>query len=427
MSAGLGKRWTSRASVAGVVGVLAATAMTIGGAVTAPAAASETGVDQYLNLPMINRDAAHGPGGVNPALPTDRATLARILDEARASGAAPREYQALLFQYWLVEATDVAGIDLAAWDPRAGVAVNRENLVKSYRLYEDLQLARRELQWAGMGGMVGADFGGGLIDFDLMTTAYDLPQLQQSARAVVAAATDVAGPGIVDSLPDGLRALADAGSEITSEDLHFILGMIMVMQKNIFSDLMPMHRAYVTGGLPALAEMQRAGLFGDDIMAAWRDIASGNPDRIARGNGALLQREQGVIIREQWDTVRNYKDTVGQAITYLSTVAGSPSVAGVLPPRSFRPIEVSTRLPDGRSATVTSPLPAWNWSVYEERWDYITTQLLPKYKNMVENDWTQLESELRVPYDTQLETHRPLLNVLQIMQSALNNTRVTVS
>jgi len=427
MSAGLGKRWTSRASVAGVVGVLAATSMTIGGAVTTPAVASETGVDQYLNLPMINRDAAHGPGGVNPALPTDRATLARILEEARASGAAPREYQALLFQYWLVEATDVAGIDLAHWDPRAGVAVNRENLVKSYRLYEDLQLERRELQWAGMGGMVGADFGGGLIDFELMTNAYDFPQLQQSARAVVAAATDVAGPGTVDSLPDGLRALAEAGSEITSEDLHFILGMIMVMQKNIFSDLMPMHRAYVTGGLPALEEMQHAGLFGDDIMAAWRDIASNDPDRMARGNGALLQREQGVIIREQWDTVRNYKDTVGRAITYLSTVAGSPSVAGVLPPRSFRPIEVSTRLPDGRTATLTSPLPAWNWSVYEERWDYITTQLLPKYKNMVENNWPQLESELRVPYDTQLETHRPLLNVPQIMQSALLNTRVTVS
>ncbi|MDH6284200.1 hypothetical protein [Prescottella agglutinans] len=426
MNAGLKKRWSTRASVAGVVGVLAATTVTIGSA-AAPVTAAEPNVDHYLNLPMINRDAAHGPGGVNPALPTDRATLARILEEARASGAAPREYQALLFQYWLVEATDVAGIDLAEWDPRAGVAVNRENLVKSYRLYEDLQLSRRELQWAGMGGMVGADFGGGLIDFDLMTTAYDLPQLQESARAVVAAATDVAGPGIVDSLPDGLRALADAGSEITSEDLHFILGMIMVMQKNIFSDLMPMHRGYVTGGLPALEEMRRAGLFGDDIMAAWRDIASGDPDRIARGNGALLQREQGVIIREQWDTVRNYKNTVGQAITYLSTVAGSPSVAGVLPPRSFRPIDVSTRLPDGRTATLTTPLPAWNWSVYAERWDYITTQLLPKYKNMVENDWPQLESELRVPYDTQLETHRPLLNVFQIMQSALNNTRVTVS
>ncbi|WP_433612501.1 hypothetical protein [Prescottella agglutinans] len=427
MSAGLGKHWAARASVARVVGVLAATAMTIGGAVTTPAVASETDVDHYLNLPMINRDAAHGPGGVHPALPTDHATLARILDEARASGAAPRDYQALLFQYWLVQATDVAGIDLARWDPRAGVAVNRANLVKSYRLYEDLQLEHRELQWAGMGGMVGADFGGGLIDFELMTNVYDLPQLQQSARAIVGAATDVAGPGIVDSLPEGLRALAEAGSEITSEDLHFILGMIMVMQKNIFSDLMPMHRAYVTGGLPALEEMQRAGLFGADIMTAWRDIASRDPDRIARGNGVLLQREQGLIIREQWDTVRNYKDTVGQAITYLSTVAGSPSVAGVLPPRSFRSIEVSSRLPDGRTATLTSPLPAWNWSVYDERWDYITTQLLPKYKTMVENDWPQVESELRVPYETQLETHRPLLNIPQIMQSALNNTRVTVS
>lgn len=418
---------TSRASVAGVVGVLVGTAMTIGGAVSAPAVASESDVGQYLNLPMINRDAAHGPGGVNPALPTDRVELTRLVGEARASGAAPSDYQALLFQYWLVEATDAAGIDLASWDPRAGVAVNRENLVKSYRYYEDLQLGHRELQWAGMGGMVGADFGGGLIDFELMTDAYDLPQLQESARAVVAAGTDVAGPGIVDSLPDGLRALADAGSEITSEDLHFILGMIMVMQKNIFSDLMPMHRAYVTDGLPALEEMERAGLFGDDIMSAWRDIASGDPDRIARGNGALLQREQGVIIREQWDTVRNYKNTVGQAITYLSTVAGSPSVAGVLPPRSFRPIEVSTHLPDGRTVTLASPLPAWNWSVYDERWDYITTQLLPKYKNMVENNWPQLESELRLPYDRQLETHRPLLNIPQIMQSALANTRVTVS
>ena len=421
------KRWTVRASAASVVGVMAVTTVTIGGAVSTPAIASEAAVAHYLNLPMINRDAAHGPGGVHPALPTERATLALILDETRASGAAPYEYRALLFQYWLVEATDAAGIDLAAWDPRAGVAVNRGNLVRSYRLYEDLQLAHRELQWAGMGGMVGADFGGGLVDFELMTNAYELPQLQETARAVVVAATDAAGPGIVDSLPDGLRALAAAGSDITGEDLHFILGMIMVMQKNIFSDLMPMHRAYVTGGLPALAEMERAGLFGDDIMTAWRDIASGDPDRIARGNGVLLQREQGLIIREQWDTVRNYKDTVGRAITYLSTVAGSPSVAGVLPPRSFRPIEVATRLPDGRTATLTSPLPSWNWSVYDERWDYITTQLLPKYKHMVENNWPQLESELRVPYETQLETHRPLLNVPQIMQSALQNTRVTVS
>nr|WP_241665798.1 hypothetical protein [Prescottella subtropica] len=390
-------------------------------------AAPATGVAEYLNLPLVNRDAAHGPGGVNPVLPADSATLTTLLHAARNSGAAPSTYQALLYQYWLVQATEAAGIDLAGWDPRSGVEVNRGNLIKSYRFYEDLQLSHRELQWAGMGGMVGADFGGGLIDFELMTDGFDIPAVQQSARAVVQAATDVAGPELVGSLPEGLRALADAGSEITGDDLHYILGMIMVMQKNIFSDLMPMHRAYVTAGLPALEEMHDAGLFGDDIMGAWRDVASKEPDRIARGNAALLQREQGVIIREQWDTVRDYKGQVGAAITYLSTAAGSPSVAGVVPPRSFRPIQVSTTLPDGRTATLTTPLPDWNWSVYDARWDYITTQLLPKYKNMVENHWPQLEAELRTPYETQLETHRPLLNIPQTMQSAVANTTVAVS
>ena len=150
-------------------GMVLAAAVSVGlsGAI-GTASASE--LDQYLDLPLINRDAAHGPGGVNPALPSDRATLARLLDETRASGATPNDYEALLHQYRLVDATDAAGIDLANWDPRAGVEANRANLVKSYRFYEDLQLSHRELQWAGMGGLVGADFGGGLIDFELMLT-----------------------------------------------------------------------------------------------------------------------------------------------------------------------------------------------------------------------------------------------------------------
>ena len=412
-------RYLRRASTALVVMALALLSTT--------SIASADEVDRYLDLPLVNRDAAHGPGGVNPELPTDPATLKRLLDDARRSGSAPTSYAAVLFQYRLVEATQAAGIDLASWDPRAGVEANRENLIKSYRYYEDLQLGNRELQWAGMGGLVGADFGGGLIDFELLTNVYDFPQLQQTSRAIVGAATDAAGPQLVDQLPKGLRALANSGSSITGEDLHYILGMILVMQKNIFSDLMPMHRAYVTEGLPALEEMQRAGLFGDTIMDAWRDVASKTPDRIAAGNAVLLQREQGVVIRDQWNTVRAYKGDVGEAITYAATVAGSPSVAGVLPPRSFRPVEVSSTLPDGRTATLTTPLPAWNWSVYEERWDYITTQLLPKYKAMVENNWPQLESELRVPYEIQIETHRPLMSIPQLLESAMQNTRGTVT
>jgi hypothetical protein len=208
--------------------------------------------------------------------------------------------------------------------------------------------------------------------------------------------------------------------------LDYVLGMILVMQKNIFSDLMPMHQAYVDEGLPALEEMQSAGMFGQDVMDAWRDVASGDSNRIARGNVALLQREQGVIIRDQWDTVRAYKGDVGEAITYASTVAGSPSVAGVVPPRSFRPLEFTTTLADGRTATVTLPLPDWNWSVYEERWDYITSQLLPKYRAMVEEDWPRLVATLSVPYEIQLESHRPMVTLPQTLESALSSLKVTV-
>jgi len=383
-------------------------------------------LQRYLDLPLTNRDASRGPGGVHSALPTDPAELRTLLDQARGQAVAPSRYAALLYQYWLVDTTTAAGIDLATWNPRLGVEANRQNLIKSYTFYEQLQLKHRELQWAGMAGQVGADFGGGLIDFELATNVYDWTRLQALANAIVGQANQ-AGAGLVEQLPAGLRALARVGSTVTPDDLHLVLGNILVMQKNIFSDLMPMHRAYVAGGLAPLEEMRAAGLFGDDVLDAWRDIASNEPDRIAEGNAVLLQREQGQVIKEQWDRTRAYKGDVGEAITYVSTVGGSPSVAGVVAPRSFRPIEISNRLADGRTATLTTPLPSWNWAEYEPRWDYITTELLPKYKDLVTHDWPALERILRTPYETQLETHRPLMSIPSLLQAAAAGTKVSMS
>ncbi|NNH74395.1 hypothetical protein HLB23_31880 [Nocardia uniformis] len=405
-------------------GLALVTLFGIGLVATAPAVASSE-VDRYLDLPLVNRDAAQGPGGVHPDLPYDRAELGRLLDEARSRGVPAPRYAALLFQYWLVDVTDKSGIDLRAWDPRAGVQANRDNLIRSYRYYEDLQLDHRELQWAGMGGQVGADFGGGLIDFELAGNIYGLPGISESARAVLGTVEQAAGPQAVAMLPTGLLALAEAGPRITPEDLRYIIGMILVMQKNIFSDLMPMHDAYVTGGLPALAEFQAAGLFGDDIMGAWRDIASGDGGRIATGNATLLRREQQWVIGRQWDETRAYKGSVGEAITYLSGAAGSPSVAGVRPPREFRPVRIPFTAADGRAMLLTLPLPDWNWSVLDARWDYITTELLPKYKFQVENNWPALEAVMRTPYEIQLESHRPILNLPQLLESAARETTIT--
>lgn len=402
-----------------------AVAIGLGLASAGPATASE--VDRYLDLPLTNRDASQAPGGVNAALPYDHDELGRLLDEARAQGISPARYAALLYQYWLVDATGKAGIDLAAWNPRTGVQANRENLIKSYRYYEDLQLAHRELQWAGMGGQVGADFGGGLIDFELMgSDIYGLPGLSESARSVMGAVQQAAGPAAVAQLPSGLRALAAAGPNITPDDVRYIIGMILVMQKNIFSDLMPMHDAYVTAGLPALEEFRAAGLFGDDILGAWRDVASGDGDRIATGNGVLLRREQQWAIGRQWDEVRSYKGDVGEAITYASGAAGSPSVAGVTPPREFHPVRIPFTGADGRGALLTLPLPDWNWAVLDSRWDYITTELLPKYRYQVENNWPALEATMNTPYEVQMESHRPLLNIPQLLESAARDLQVTL-
>ncbi|WP_062995071.1 hypothetical protein [Nocardia mikamii] len=411
-------------AIARGAGLILAAVVGVGALGAAPAVAASD-LDRYLDLPLVNRDAARSPGGVNPDLPYDHSELGRLLDEARTENVAPTRYAALLYQYWLVDATEKAGIDLRGWDPRSGVEANRDNLIKSYRYYENLQLGHRELQWAGMGGQVGADFGGGLVDAALMGNLYDLPGIADAAHTVLGAVQRTAGPQAVAMLPDGLRALADAAPTITPEDLDWILGMILVMQKNIFSDLMPMHDAYVTGGLAALAEFERAGLFGADIMDAWRDVSSGARDRIAAGNAVLLRREQQWAIGAQWDRVRHYKGPVGAAITYLSGAAGSPSVAGVVPPREFRPVRVPFTGADGRPMILSLPLPSWNWSVLDDRWDYITTELLPKYKWQVENNWPALEATLRTPYEVQLESHRPLLNIPQLLGSAAQEMTVT--
>lgn len=392
---------------------------------TTPALPNAVAAPAYLDLAMPNRDSSVSPGGVNPALPTSSAPLARALASARAAGVAPHRYAALLQQYWLVKSTERAGIDLGAWNPRAGVGANYQNLLRSYSLYEQLQLAHRELRWAGQGGQVGADFGGGLLDFELVGTAFSLPALQAAVNEITRVLVDRLGPQAIDMLPKGLAAVLRAARTITPQDISWSIGMILVMQKNIFSDLMPMHVAYVEKGLPALEEMQRAGLFGANIMAAWRDVASGDEQRISSGNEALLRREQESNIAGQWDQVRRYKGDVGEAITYLSTVAGSPSVAGVIPPREYRSAKYTVTAPNGKKAVVTLPLPDWNWSVFSERWAYITSELVPKYQHAVKHNWPALEATFRTPYEIQMQSHRPIATIPQTLVSLVNGLTVS--
>ncbi|GEE03146.1 hypothetical protein nbrc107696_35920 [Gordonia spumicola] len=405
--------------VAAVLSVAAAPAAQVD---AAPAA---NGLASHLDAGLPNRDASRGPGAPNPDLPQRSSDIAPLLAQARSEKLDPSRYGALLYTYWLERTTEKAGIDLQRWNPRAGATANLTNLERSYRYYEDLQLAHRELRWAGMAGQVGADFGGGLLDLELGGQIFEISRLQPVMAEIVRRASDAGGDRLVAELPDGVRALAEVGKTITPADIDAVIGQILVMQKNIFGDLMPLHTAYVVGGLDAVRELVATGLYPADVLDAFVDIASGDSDRVSAGNGRLLRREQETVIARQWDQTRAYRAPVGEALTYASTIVGSPSVAGVRPMRAYRPIE-ATAVVGGRTVRLTTPLPSWNWSVFDARWEYINAELLPKYAWQVDHNWDALAAYMRTPYSRQLQEHRVLFNLGPLATSILDQTKVTV-
>ncbi|WP_232017019.1 hypothetical protein [Gordonia insulae] len=413
-----------RLAVASIVVVCAV----IGVASTAGPAQAGT-YQRYLDLPLTNRFADQHGGGVNRGLPTDLDRLRGLLQEARSDGVAPKHYAALLFQYRLVQATTEAGIELATWDPAKGFHATRATMIKSYRYYENFQIAHRGLQWAGMAGMVGADFGGGTADVVLAGDIYRIQGLQPLAAAIIDKAVSVAGPGVVGVFPAGLRNLAYHADKITPADLDWFSRQILVMQKAIFTDLMPLHVAYVKDGLRGIDEFRAAGLIDDGIAGAWRDIASNDDARVARGNETLLRREQYDVVGWQFDNVRNYRkaDGVGAALTYAMTLAGSPSIAGVPALRNFISFTYRDRMADGRTLRIATPIPDWDWSVFDLRWKYVTTELLPRYQDMLNHNHSALMAQMKVPYETQFESHRPIVNLHKILGDALAHTSVTVS
>jgi hypothetical protein len=334
-----------------------------------------------IGLPLPNADGEHA-GGINPDLPLDQATLQRLLDAARATGLDPRRYAALLQQYWLVKAANEAGIDLTKWDPATGVDGNMDNILSVYKQYGRWFLDHPELQWAGMANMIGPSFAGGFMDLNSMKDfARQLADKIDSLPAPVRAL-----------LPPELRDLASIGGNLTANELQWFETKFLAMQKHIFIDQGSMHEAYLDGGMPAMKEMQAAGLIDGNTQAAWEDVASGDPDRIQRGNTQLLYREQNQIINKQYDDMYHHDGPVGPAMTYAMTVAGSASIPGTKTPGEYSPLTVGgdVRLPGPVPFThetvgvqLSTPLPNFNVANQDSRWDYISHDTLPAYQQLL--------------------------------------------
>jgi hypothetical protein len=365
-------------------------------------------------------------GGVNPDLPLNQADLKRLLDEARKVGLDPKRYAALLQQYWLVKVADEAGIDLTKWDPAKGSAANLNNMLNVYTEYGKLFLAHPELQWAGMANMIGPAFDAGFMDLGAM---------KDFARQL-ADKIDHLPPGVKETLPPELVQFAKLGSNLSADELQFFEQKFLAMQKHVFMDQGSMHEAYATGGTAAIDEMYAAGLIDDNAKLAWHEVASGDPAQIKDGNTRLLSREQNQILDKQYDEMRNHDGPVGQVMTYGMSVVGSASIPNTRTPGEYSPLtfggDVTIPGPvpfthESLGVHVKTPLPDFNISDKDARWDYVTHDTLPAYQQLLQDHPDEARAIIASSVDDRMAQQRLAQRWPQLADDLLTNWDIDVS
>jgi hypothetical protein len=371
-----------------------------------------------------------GTGLAQP--PRDVDALAKLLASARAAGFAPADYADALSAYWKSVALRDAGIDGATWDPAAGADANRKTIEAVYRYYGDLYLKHPELEWAGMANMIGPSFAGGFLDLaTIRRVAGDVAGVPQPLRGL---------------LPPGVTELA----HMSAEEFHYYETTLLTMQRDIFMDQGSMHAAYVQGGLGAIEEMTAAGIVDTPTSVAWHHIdrgkRTGDVALLRQGNGALLNREQFDVIADSYDVMRAHAPS-GEAMTWLMTLVGAPSIPGarsygeVMPltasmttpgPRSVsvrgvlgtvspllttvpalplnvlvpRQLDVRVDNPLQATVTVTTPLPDGNVADRWQRWDLIQRDTLPAYTQLLDTDPIRARAIIAQPVGDRIQHYR---------------------
>ena len=178
-----------------------------------------------------------------------------MADDEAADAGAPRDRGAYLSQAYV---NAFGTYDEPDWDPQQGFAANRDRLIKVYDYYRDTCLKRPDqFLWAGLGRMAGGAVIGGLD-------------------------------------------LAVNGGET------FLTKAMMRIGKAVFHDIGWQHEAFLDDHQVAIdnaAAQDASSPARRSYADAWRDIASGDTERIANGNKALLENEQFTIIQPLYDQI----------------------------------------------------------------------------------------------------------------------------
>lgn len=377
-------------------------------------------LDEVLDLPAVNA-SAESNGGYHPALPTDPELLGALVDRARAERIAPARYATLLAQFWLSVGSRKAGLEPNNWDPALGVEPNQANLARTFSYYQRLQKENPDFLWTGQGGLAGPTFAAGTMDVTIGRRVLEVREVRAIVADLAGRLEAAAAPAVV-ALPEDVASLLRVGHRITAEDIADFETRVVAMSKHIYQDLIPQHEAYLAGGMAAIDEYRAAGLIDDGTREAWRLVDSGEPDAVVAGNAALLHREQFDVIGDQWDAARAAGGPVGRALTYLATVAADPAIPGLVPPREWAPLTLGTadlggaEPPPPRWRMVT-PLPAFNWSVREERWRYIEEVMLPTYRTLKDTRPAEWRAALDRPMDEQFLRQRAAVRLPDMLAS----------
>jgi hypothetical protein len=245
---------------------------------------------------------------------------------------------------WQNKALAAAKIDPASWKPSDGFEANRENVKKVYDYYAGLYNENPDLKWAGMAKLAGGTVYGGLEDG---------LKIQRAS-------------GFAKVMPPG-----DIIGETVKYQARMVERNMILMQKDIFMDLGWQHQAYRERGICEIEAAFKRGDIDETNMQAWRDIASGDPMRVSRGNKALLRREQDNVLQPSYEKLRG--GMLGSVrSTMLSRMAESP-------------------IPSGKP--FSEAVPGGDVTDFSDRWKWIEEDMLQKYEQLTERERSALVNQ----------------------------------
>ncbi|WP_228515871.1 WXG100 family type VII secretion target [Agreia pratensis] len=360
----------------------------------------------YLKSDEFTQWAAEHPEGAKLAL-----------DAAADSGVIPvnnKAYADFLSDYWNNKAMEEMGIDPSTWDTSKGTEYNWQTIKSVYDFYGKQFLDNPDLQWAGMANMIGPSFAGGF---------QDMAAMRDIAQAIL--------NNPVSDLPLPYLDQLEIVAKMSDSELAFYEKSMLDMNKEIFLDQARQHMAYENGGLAEVQRLADSGAITQTTADAWAKIDSGDPAQVAAGNTMLLQREQNDIIADDYNSMRAHPLT-GEAVTFLVTLAGEPSIPGALSYPEVFPYKFTIESPGTEnipftnvdnplqfSTEFTTNFPDGNIADADQRWALISKDTLPAYQELLRDNPDLAREIIASDFNDRTDAARPTSNIPEILQRLL--------